>query len=174
MPLSQLPAFLSACFHDLSAALDCRSAPRLLSLFVGALFAKGRHTVISWFRATGITTDFRHVCNPLWAAGRKADALGYRLLCLALKPLIRHLGGDHVLFALDDTPTARYGPKVQEVGIHHNPTQGPSSEKFVYGHIWVTLAWLARHPAWDTLSLPLRTLLYVRAEDVAKLAKEYP
>jgi hypothetical protein len=101
------------------------------------------------------------------------DAVGYRLLCLALKPLMRHLGGDHVLFAIDDTPTARYGPKVQGAGIHHNPTPGPAGEKFVYGHIWVTLAWLVRHPAWDTLSLPLRALLYVRAKDVAKLAKHY-
>jgi hypothetical protein len=33
--------------------------------------------------------------------------LAYRLLCLALKPLMRHLAGDHVLFAIDDTPTAR-------------------------------------------------------------------
>jgi hypothetical protein len=31
---------------------------------------------------------------------------------------------------------------VQGAGIHHNPTPGPAGEKFVYGHIWVTLAWL--------------------------------
>ena len=65
MPLSQLPAFLSACFDDLSAALDRRSAPRLFLLLLGALFAKGRRTVTSWFRAAGITTDFRHAYNAL-------------------------------------------------------------------------------------------------------------
>lgn len=174
MPLSQLPALLSACFADLSAALDRRSAPRLLRLLVGALFAKGRRTVTSWFRAAGITSEFRPAYHALWAAGRHADALAYRLLCLVLKPLMRRLSGDHVLFALDDTPTARYGPKVQGAGIHHNPTPGPAGEKFVYGHIWVTLAWLVRHPAWDTLALPLRALLYVRAKDIAKLTKHYP
>jgi hypothetical protein len=174
MPLSQLPALLSAWLTDITAALDRRSAPRLLLLFVGALFAKGRRTVTSWFRAVGITTDFRHAYSALWAAGRKADALGYRFLCLALKPLIRRLGGEHVLFAIDDTPTARYGPKVQAAGIHHNPTPGPAGEKFVYGHIWVTLAWLVHHPAWDTLALPLRALLYVRAKDIDKLTKHYP
>jgi hypothetical protein len=63
---------------------------------------------------------------------------------------------------------------VQGAGIHHNPTPGPAGEKFVYGHIWVTLAWLVRHPAWDTLALPLRALLYVRAKDLAKLTKHYP
>jgi hypothetical protein len=174
MPLSQLPALLSAWLTDITAALDCRSAPRLLRLLVGALFAKGRRTVTSWFRAIGITTDFRPAYNALWAAGRHADALAYRLLCLALKPLMRQLAGDHVLFAIDDTPTARYGPKVQGAGIHHNPTPGPAGEKFVYGHIWVTLAWLVRHPAWNTLALPLRALLYVRAKDIGKLTKHYP
>jgi hypothetical protein len=174
MPLSQLPAFLSACFDDLCAALDRRSAPRLFLLLCGALFARGRRTVTSWFRAAGITTDFRPAYNALWAAGRHAEALAYRLLCLALKPLMRRVADDYLLFAIDDTPTARYGPQVQGAGIHHNPTPGPAGEKFVYGHIWVTLAWLARHRAWDTLALPLRALLYVRAKDVPKLAKRYP
>jgi hypothetical protein len=59
MPLSQLPATLSACFATLTAALDRRSAPRLLALLVGALFARGRRSVTSWFRAAGISTDFR-------------------------------------------------------------------------------------------------------------------
>ena len=174
MPLSQLPAFLSACFDDLCAALDRRSAPRLFLLLCGALFARGRRTVTSWFRAAGITTDFRPAYNALWAAGRHAEALAYRLLCLALKPLMRRGADDYLLLAIDDTPTARYGPQVQGAGIHHNPTPGPAGEKFVYGHIWVTLAWLARHRAWDTLALPLRALLYVRAKDVPKLAKRYP
>ena len=81
---------------------------------------------------------------------------------------------DHLLFAIDDTPTPRYGPCVQAAGVHHNPSPGPAGEKYVYGHLWVTLAWLARHPRWHTLSLPLRALLYVRAKDVPKLAKAYP
>jgi DDE superfamily endonuclease len=174
MPLSQLPAVLSACFHDLCAALDRRSTPRLFTLFCGALFARGRRTVTSWFRAAGVTSDYRPAYNALWAAGRHAQALAYRLLCLALKPLMRQAAGDHLLFAIDDTPTARYGPKVQGAGIHHNPSPGPAGEKFVYGHIWVTLAWLAQHPAWHTLALPLHALLYVRVKDIAKLTKHYP
>ena len=87
---------------------------------------------------------------------------------------MRQVPGDHLLFAIDDTPTPRYGPCVQGAGVHHNPTPGPAGEKFVYGHLWVTLAWLARHPLWHTLSLPLRALLYVRAKDVPELAKAYP
>jgi hypothetical protein len=174
MPLSQLPALLSAWLTDITAALDRRSAPRLLQLFVGALFAKGRRTVTSWFRPAGIGTDFRRGYAALWSVGRRADALSYRLLCVVLKPLMRRAGQGPLRFAIDDTPTARYGPCVQGAGIHHNPTPGPAGEKFVYGHVWVCLAWLARHPAWNTLALPLRALLYVRAKHVPKLAKHYP
>jgi hypothetical protein len=34
--------------------------------------------------------------------------------------------GERFLFALDDTPTKRYGPHVEGAGIHHNPTPGPA------------------------------------------------
>jgi len=174
MPFSHLPAPLSAWLSDIAAALDRRSAPRLVLLLCGALFARGRRTVTSWFRAAGITTEFRPAYSALWAAGRRAEALAHRLLCRAVAPLLRRAPGAHLLFAIDDTPAARYGPCIQGAGVHHNPSPGPAGEKFVYGHVWVTLAWVVRHPRWDTLSLPLRALLYVREKDVPALAKAYP
>jgi hypothetical protein len=174
MPLSHLPATVSAWLATVADVLDPRSAPRLLLLLSGALFARGRRTVTSWFRAAGITTDFRRAYAALWSTGRRAQALAYRLLGCALLPLIRREPGEHLLFAIDDTPTPRYGPCIQGAGLHHNPTPGPVGEKFVYGHLWVTLAWMAHHPLWDTLSLPIRALLYVRAKDVPALDKEYP
>src|SRR6266542_7106094 len=174
MLFSQLPALLSACFAQIVSALDRRSAPPLLQLLCGALFARGRRTVTSWFRAAGITTSFRRAYNALWAAGKRAEALAYRLLRGTLLPRMAAQEGDRLLFALDDTPTPRYGPHVQGAGLHHNPSPGPAGEKFVYGHVWVTLAWLAKHSLWHTLALPVRALLYVRAKDVPKLAKDYP
>jgi hypothetical protein len=33
------------------------------------------------------------------------------------------------LFALDDTPTKRYGRRVEGAGIHHNPTPGPAVDR---------------------------------------------
>ncbi len=174
MPFSHLPAVLSAWLSQIVGVLDRRSAPRLLLLLLGALFARGRRTVTTWFRAAGVGEAFRPAYNALWAAGRRASALACRLLCVALLPLMRLAPGGHLLFAIDDTPTPRYGPCVQGAGIHHNPSPGPAGEKFVYGHLWVALAWLVRHPLWDTLSLPLRALLYVRAKDVPELAKAYP
>jgi hypothetical protein len=34
------------------------------------------------------------------------------------------------------------------------------------------LAWVARHPLWGTIGLPLRASLYIRQKDIAKLPKE--
>ena len=82
-------------------------------------------------------------------------------------------GSDRVLLALDDSPTCRYGPKVQGAGLHHNPTSGPDDHKFIYGHVWVTLAWVVRHPLWQVIAFPFWAQLYVKAKDVEKLAEEY-
>src|SRR6266571_2918652 len=125
MPLSHLPAVLSAWFSQIVGGLDRRSAPRLFLLLCGGLFARGRRTVTSWFRSAGITDAFRPAYGALWAAGRQANAVACRLLSCALLPLMRQASCEHLLFALDDTPTPRYGPCVQGAGVHHNPTPGP-------------------------------------------------
>ncbi len=38
-----------------------------------------------------------------------------------------------------------------------------ADQKFLYGHIWVAIAVILRHPLWRTIGLPLAGLLYVRA-----------
>src|SRR5437764_11178141 len=58
-PFSHLPALLTSAFAALAHWLDRRSAARLPLLLVGLLFARGRHTVTSWFRAAGIADDYR-------------------------------------------------------------------------------------------------------------------
>ncbi|MDY3557248.1 transposase, partial [Gemmata sp. JC717] len=67
-----------------------------------------------------------------------------------------------MVLALDDTPTARYGPKVQGAGTHHNPTAGPGGSAFVYGHVWVVLGLLVAHPLGGVVALPLLARLYIR------------
>ena len=124
MPFSQLPALLSGLLAPIAAALERRSAPRLLRLLLGSLFARGRRTVTSWFRPAGITTDFRRAYWALWAAGRRAENLAFRLLRGPLAPLLALAPGDHLLFALDDTPTARYGPCVQGAGVRVRVSTG--------------------------------------------------
>jgi hypothetical protein len=81
--------------------------------------------------------------------------------------------GDRILLGIDDSPTPRYGRYVEGAGVHHDPTPGPAGGEWLYGHNWVTLAWLATHPVWGVIALPLRSLLYVREVDVPKLAEKY-
>jgi len=134
------------------------------------LFARGRRTVTTWPRAVGIKDDFADYYYFLQPLGRKSKELALRLFTLLL---VRLIEGQRVLLAVDDSPTRRYGPKVQGAGIHHNPTPGPAEQKFLYGHIWVTLSVLLRHPLWQTIGLPLLGLLHVRAKDIAKIPKQH-
>src|SRR3954470_12488744 len=168
MPFSHLPPFLTSAFAALAVWLHKRSAARLPLLLVGILFATGRRTVTSWFRAAGIGTDYRNGYTTVCAVGREARHMAISTL-QAVRPV---LGPRRLLLALDDTPTARYGPFVEGAGIHHNPSPGPAGEKYVYGHVWVTLAALAKHKDCGTIALPLQAQLYIRAAHLDKLPPE--
>jgi hypothetical protein len=104
----------------------------------------------------------------LSALGRRVHLLANVLLQHALR---RRAPAGRLLFAHDATLTPRYGPKVQGAGVHHNPTPGPTDQRFLYGHVWVTLAWVAEHPLWGVLGLPLRARLYVRKQDVPRIPR---
>ena len=101
--------------------------------------------------------------------GRKADepaAVALRIVNQRIEPAGR------LTFAIDDTPTKRYGPKVQGAGIHHNPTPGPAGSKFLYGHNWVVLSRVVHHDRFGTIGLPILGQLYVRKKDVPELPPE--
>jgi hypothetical protein len=164
MPSSHTPAATCHWFTALASALDPRSAARLALLFVGAVLARGRRTVTSWIRAAGLSHDFRPCYTTVAAAGKRADRVAARLAHGAVKPLLA--GMTRLVFALDDTPTPRYGRHVQGAGVHHNPCPGPANSPFLYGHVWVVLGLLAAHPAWGVIALPLLARLYVRRKDL--------
>jgi hypothetical protein len=171
MPSSHTP--LSPCqwFSRLAGVLDPRSGARLARLLLGAVLARGRRTVTSWIRAAGLSAEFRPAYAAVAAAGRRADLIAAGLANAVVRPLLA--GGGRLTLALDDTPTPRYGPHVQGAGVHHNPTPGPAGSAFVYGHVWVVLGLLARHPAWGTVALPLLARLYVRAKDIEGVAPRH-
>jgi hypothetical protein len=154
----------------LAAGLHGRCRWRLPILLLGILFAQGRRTVSSWLRAAGVSDDFADYYYFIGTIGRKAKPLATRLAIL----LLRHLPlPERVLVALDDSPTKRYGPKVQGADVHRNPTPGPADQKYLYGHIWVTVALVVRHRLWGTIGLPLRAMLYVRQRTVASIPEKY-
>lgn len=166
----QLPAEVVSWVTQLSQPLHARVAGRLLPVFAGMLFARGRRTVTSWLRAGGLQEDYRAYYYFLGSLGRKVQFVSSRLLRLVMD---RIAPGDRLLFAIDDTPTKRYGPEIEGAGIHHNPTPGPADQEFLYGHVWVTVAWVIRHPCWGVIGLPLQALLYVRKKQIDLLDTLY-
>jgi hypothetical protein len=158
-------------FSRLASALDPRSAPRLAWLLVGAILARGRRTVTSWIRAAGLSDEFRPCYTTVSAAGKRTDLIAAHLAHGVVKPLVT--AATRLVFALDDTPTERYGPQVQGAGVHHNPCPGPAKSPFVYGHVWVVLGLLAVHPAWGVVALPLLARLYVRQKNLASIAPKH-
>ena len=158
-------------FSRLASALDRRSAPRLVLLFLGAVLARGRRTVTCWIRAAGIGGQFRPCYTAVAAAGKQADRLAAFLALAVIKPLVG--GGERLTLALDDTPTERYGSQVQGAGVHHNPSPGPAGSPFVYGHVFVVLGLLVPHPAWGVIALPLLARMYIRAKDLIGIDPEH-
>ena len=152
----------------LAAGLHARNRWRLSVLLMGILFAHGRRTVTTWLRAAGVSDDYQDYYYFLAALGRKTKSVATRLLVLLLRTLPLP---DRLLAVIDDTPTKRYGPNVEGAGIHHNPTPGPADQKYLYGHIWVTLSLAVRHPRFGPLALPLLAMLYVRRKTMAKIPK---
>jgi len=153
----------------LAAGLHGRSRWRLSLILMGMLFAKGRRTVTTWLRAAGIHDDFADYYYFLQPLGYKSKQFAERLWTM----LLVRMAPDRVLLVVDDTPTQRYGPHVQGAGIHHNPTPGPADQKFLYGHIWVTISLALHHRLWETIGLPLVGLLYVRAKDIPRIPPKY-
>jgi hypothetical protein len=150
----------------LSAGLHARNRWRLPMLLVGILFAGGRRTVTTWLRAAGISDDFDDYYYFLAALGRKTESIATQLVALVFETLPLP---QRMLLVIDDSPTKRYGPKVEGADVHHNPTPGPAGQPFLYGHIWVTISLALRHPQWGPLALPLRAMLYVRQQTLATI-----
>jgi len=158
-----LTADVTAWINRLASLLDPRYRWRLLPLMAGLLFATGRRTVSSWLRAAALGKDYQDYYYFVSALGDKVKTLAAAVLHIAVEVIAPQ---GRILLALDDTPTKRYGPKVEGAGIHHNPTPGPAGAAFLFGHVWVTLAWVVRHPRWGAIALPLLACLYVRQKDI--------
>ena len=65
----------------------------------------------------------------LTPVGRKSKSIATQLVTLILRTLPLP---ERVLLVIDDSPTKRYGPKVEGADVHHNPTPGPADQPFLY------------------------------------------
>ena len=156
----------------LQTVMDRRIAFRLAIVIAGMFLAGDRRTASAWFVAAGVRDDWDRFYDCLISVGRTSGKLATAVLSLVVQKFAPGLG-DRILLGMDDSPTSRYGRHVEGAGVHHNPTPGPADGEWLYGHNWVALAWLATHPLWGVIALPLRSMLYVREVDVPKLAKKY-
>jgi len=161
---------LTLWIKNLSCLLHQANAWRLAPMFWGMLFSRGRRTVACWLRTASLGADYKSYYYFLGSLGRNVKSVAGALLRLAVSIICP---GERLLFAIDDTPTKRYGKHVEGAGLHHNPTPGPAEQKYLYGHVWVTLAWVVRHACWGTIGLPLLAFLYVRRVDLASIAPWY-
>lgn len=157
---------------SMASILDSRVAFRLCIVMAGMMLADDRRVAAAWFAAAGVQDDWDRFYELLIGIGGKAYWLA--------RPLVRAVvqkfdpGPDgHLIFAGDDSPTKRYGQHVEGAGIHHNPTAGPGDGEWLYGHNWVSLCLLSKHPTRGIIAFPLLSHLYVRAKDVLKLKAKY-
>lgn len=112
----------------LSLGLHTRSRWRLPVLLMGMLFANGRRTATSWLRGAGVSTGFADYFYFLTSLGCNTKVMATSLVSLLLRTLPLP---ERVLLAIDDSPTKRYGPKVEGADVHHNPTPGPADQPFL-------------------------------------------
>lgn len=170
MDAQSWPSDFATLATALAATLDARVRHRLPVLLGGMILARGRKTVAAWLRAAQVGREFRRYYYFLGSVGRDVSWPAKWLL----HQLVRRLPvGERILLALDDSPTERYGPWVEGAGVHRDPSPGPEGRKYLYGHVWVTLAFVAAHPLWGTIALPLLAEMYIRAKDLPKLPPWY-
>ena len=160
-----------AAANTLRGVLDRRIAFRLPIIMAGMLLADGRLTASCWFAAAGVLDDWDQFYDCLIHVGRHARKLATAVAGLVLRKFDPGPDG-RLTIAVDDSPTQRYGRHVEGAGVHHHPTPGPADGEWLYGHVWVTLAFLAVHPLWGVIALPLWSLLYVRVTDLPKLQQK--
>jgi len=154
----------------LASGLHARNRWRLPVLLTGMLLAGGRRTVTTWLRAAGVSDDYQDYYYFLTCVGYKSKSIATQLVALLLRTLPLP---ERVLLVIDDSPTKRYGPKVEGADVHHNPTPGPAGQPFLYGHVWVTISLALRHPDWGPLALPLRAMLYVRKQTTVPKSRRW-
>ena len=154
--------------ESMGQLLDSRIAFRFPILLAGVLRAKGRRTASKWLEGSGATDDWDRFYDLLPTVGKRTRSLVTTLLAHILRLADPGPDGRWKL-AVDDSPTPRYGRRVEGANVHHNPTPGPAKQNWLFGHNWVTIAFLVKRPLWGVVALPILSKLYVRKQDVEKL-----
>lgn len=172
MIIENFPKEWNSRVEEISENLHSRSKWRLGILLCGILFAQGRKTVTAWFKAAGIREGFGEYYYFLCALCRcYIGEIADKLFEITLR--VTAWNRKEITAVIDDSPTWRFGSHVEGAGKHHDPTTKPTDQKFLFGHIWVTMSLAINHFRYGLTGLPLLSRLYVREKDIEKLPKEY-
>ena len=119
----------------MSRLLDVRIAFRLPIVVAGMLLAGGRRTASRWFQSAGVKDDWDRFYDLLASLGRATTSL---MLPLVIRLVHRFDPGPtgRWKLALDDSPTPRYGRKVEGANVHHNPTPVKRGCTVTTGSVW--------------------------------------
>ena len=119
-----------------------KNATVFLALILGALLTIAkRRSVTQWLKAAQISDDFRQAFYHIPNVGRKSENLFDEMIELVLQQLSKVImASSKIRSVLDDSPTKRYGKKIEGAGYHHIPTPGRTNAKTCFGHSWVVAA----------------------------------
>jgi hypothetical protein len=166
-------------FQNIAEQLAKRLKPKtksyFLPLILGVLFAfTRRRTVTTWIQAAQLSDDFRQVFYHMPNIGRKSQELFDEMLKIILTQLaVVILSATTIRLVFDDTPTKRYGRKIEGAGYHYNPTPGKTDATRCFGHSWVVAALVITHPLFGEVSFPIAAELYLRQKEIDKLESKY-
>ena len=166
-------------FHRIAEQLAARLKPKtkayFLSLILGVLLAfHRRRTVTQWIQAAQISDHYRQAFYHMDNIGRKSPELFDEILKIITTQLADIIAkAKTIRLVLDDTPTKRYGRKIEGAGYHYNPTPGKTNATKCFGHSWVVAALVITHPFFGEVSFPIAAELYLRQKEIDKLEAKY-
>ena len=147
-----------------------------LAMVLGVLLSVARRrTVTQWIKAAKLSDDFRQIFYHMPRLGRKGVEIFHALLELILLQLAEVIAtATEIRVVLDDSPTKRYGKKIEGAGYHHNPTPGRTNAKTCFGHSRVVAVLVVTHPLFGEISFPIAAERYLRRKEIDKLEKNTP
>jgi len=161
--------------EQLAARLKPKTKAYFLPLILGVLLAIGRRrTVTQWIQAAQLSDDYRQVFYHTSHIGKDHQKLSDEMLKIITTQLAAIIAtAATIRLVLDDSPTKRYGSKVEGAGYHYNPTPGKTNATKCFGHSWVVAALVITHPFFGEVSFPIAAELYLRQKEIAKLEAKY-
>ena len=134
---------------SMASMLDFRMGFRLSIMMAGMMLADDCRVAASWFMAAGVQDDWDRFYDCWISVGRNTRLLALPLLIAVVRKFAPGRDG-HMIVAVDNSPTRRYGRHVEGAGVHHNPTAGPADGEWMYGHNWVSLCFPGTHALWGS------------------------